>query len=114
SGLYAMLSLSVSERTREIGIRVALGAPRAALLLTVLRRSLLQIGLGALIGLPFAARFVFDLTSTPAGGGSVLRAVAVALGLAMGIVVLVGLTSCLVPTRRILAIQASETMRADS
>lgn len=114
SGLYAMLSLSVSERTREIGIRVALGAPRAALLVTVLRRSLLQVGLGALIGLPLAARFVFDLTSTPTGGGSVLRAVVVALGLALGIVLLVGLTSCLVPTRRILAIEASEAMRADS
>jgi putative ABC transport system permease protein len=113
SGLYAMLSLSVTERTREIGIRAALGASRRALLMTILKRSLVQIGLGAVIGLPIAARSVFDLTGTPAGGGSVAQSMALALGLSAGIVLLVGLSSCLVPTRRILAIEASEAMHAD-
>jgi predicted permease len=113
SGLYAMLSLSVSERTREIGIRAALGASRRRLLLTILKRSLVQIGLGAVIGLPIAARSVFELTGTPDGGGSVAQSMAVALGLSTGIVLLVGLSSCLVPTRRILAIEASEAMHAD-
>lgn len=113
SGLYAMLSLSVSERTREIGIRAALGATRRALIITILKRSLVQIVLGAVIGLPVAARFVFELTGTPGGVGSAAQSMAVALGLSTGIVVLVGLTSCLVPTRRILAIQASEAMHAE-
>jgi putative ABC transport system permease protein len=113
SGLYAMLSLSVSERTREIGIRSALGASRRALLMTILKRSLVQIGLGAAIGLPIAARSVFELTGTPGGGGSVAQSMVVALGLSAGIVLAVGLGSCLVPTRRILAIQASEAMHAD-
>ena len=113
SGLYAMLSLSVSERTREIGIRAALGATRRGLLLTILKRSLVQIGLGAVIGVPIAARSVFELTGTPDGGGSVLRSMAVGLGLSAGIVLLVGLSSCLVPTRRILKIEASEAMRAE-
>lgn len=113
SGLYAMLSLSVSERTREIGIRAALGASRRALLMTILKRSLVQIGLGAAIGLPIAVRFVFELTGTPDGGGSVAQSMAIALGLATGIVLAVGLGACLVPTRRILSIQASEAMRAD-
>jgi ABC-type antimicrobial peptide transport system permease subunit len=113
SGLYAMLSLSVSERTREIGIRAALGASRRALLGTILRRSLVQIGLGAAIGLPVAARVVFELTGTPGGGGSVVQAMAMALGLSTGIVLLVGLCSCLVPTRRIFAIEASEAMHAE-
>jgi hypothetical protein len=113
SGLYAMLSLSVSERTREIGIRAALGASRRALLMTILKRSLVQIGLGAAIGLPIAVRFVFELTGTPDSGDSVAQSMAVALGLATGIVLAVGLGSCLVPTRRILSIQASEAMRAD-
>lgn len=113
SGLYAMLSLSVSERTREIGIRAALGASRGALLATILRRPLAQIGLGALIGLPLAARFVFELTGPVEGSGSVGRATALALGLASAIVLVVALASCLVPMRRILAIEASEAMRAD-
>jgi putative ABC transport system permease protein len=113
SGLYAMLSLAVSERTREIGIRAALGASRRALLMTILKRSLVQIGLGAAIGLPIAARSVFELTGTPDGGGSVAQSMAVALGLSTGIVLAVALGSCLVPTRRILGIQASEAMHAD-
>jgi predicted permease len=113
SGLYAMLSLSVSERTREIGIRAALGASRRSLLMTILKRSVVQIALGAAVGLPIAARSVFELTGTPDGGGSVARSMAVALGLSTGMVLLVGLSSCLVPTRRILAIEASEAMHAD-
>jgi len=114
SGLYAMLALTVTERTREIGIRSALGASRGALLSAILRRSMVQIGLGALIGLPFAARFVFELTATAEGGGSVMQSTTVALGLSTGIVLLVGLGSCLVPMRRILAVEASEAMRAES
>jgi len=113
SGLYAILSLSVSERTREIGIRAALGASRQGLLLTILRRSLLQIGLGALIGLPLAARAVFELTGTPGGSGSVTQSIVIALGLSMAVVVLVALSSCLAPTRRILSIEASEAMHAE-
>jgi ABC-type antimicrobial peptide transport system permease subunit len=113
SGLYAMLSLSVSERTREIGIRAALGAPRRTLLVAILKRSLVQIALGAVIGLPVAARSVYELTGTPNGTGSVMQSMAVAFGLSTGVVLLVGLGSCLVPTRRILAIQAREAMHAD-
>jgi ABC-type antimicrobial peptide transport system permease subunit len=113
SGLYAMLSLTVSQRTREIGIRAALGAPRRSLLTTILKRSLVQIALGAAIGLPIAARFVFELTGSPDRSGSVSQSMVVALGLSTAIVLAVGLGSCLVPTRRILAVQASEAMHAD-
>ena len=56
---------------------------------------------------------MFELTGTPDGGGSVVGSMAVALGLSAGVVLLVGLSSCLVPTRRILAIEASEAMHAD-
>jgi hypothetical protein len=113
SGLYAMLSLSVSERTREIGIRAALGSSRRALLMTILNRSLTQIALGAAIGLPIAARFVFELTAKPDRAGSVTQSIGLALGLSLGIVIAVGLGSCLVPTWRILAIQAREAMHAE-
>ena len=113
SGLYAMLSLSVSERTREIGIRSALGASRQKLLMTILKRTLVQIGVGAAIGLPIAARSIFELTGSQDGGAGALQSTGVGLGLSAGIVLFVALSSCLVPTRRILAIQATEAMRAD-
>jgi len=114
SGLYAMLSLAVSERTREIGIRSALGASRRSLLLTILKRPLMQMGFGALLGLPLAARFVFELSTTPGGDGSTVGAVGVALALTLGIVLFVALSSCLVPMRRILGIEASVAMRAEN
>ena len=112
SGLYAMLSLSVSERTRELGIRAALGSSRQGLLRTILQRSLIQVALGALIGLPIAARNVFELTSST-GNASLALAMTVGLGLSMGIVLCVGLGACLAPARRILAIEASEAMHAE-
>ncbi|MHB1326651.1 MAG: ABC transporter permease [Gemmatimonadales bacterium] len=113
SGLYAMLSLAVSERTREIGIRSALGAPARSLVMIILRRALIQISLGALLGLPFAARFVFELGEGPDGGASPALSVVWAAGLAGLVVLAVSLISFLVPTRQVLAIGASEAMRAE-
>lgn len=113
SGIYAMLSLSVSERTREIGIRTAIGAPRRALVLTILRRSLAQIGAGALLGVPVAAFVIHQLTEGPAGGPTAGASVLVAVALAVSLVLVVGVVSCAAPTRRILAVEASEAMRSD-
>jgi predicted permease len=112
SGLYAMLSLSVSERTREIGIRTALGAQRHAVVLMILKRSLVQVGIGAILGLPIAARVV-HLTVGSTAGQSPLMSVLMALGLAASLVVIVGVISCTIPTRRVLAVEASEAMRSD-
>lgn len=113
TGLYAMLSLSVLERTREIGIRSALGGGRRTLVLTILRRSLLQIGAGALIGLPVAFRFVNELAEDGEGHTTTLGAGLLAVGVAAGIVLAVGLFACLVPARRVLAIEATQAMKGE-
>jgi predicted permease len=112
SGIYAMLSLSVSERTREIGIRTALGAQRRTVVLMILKRSLVQIGIGAILGLPIAARVV-HLTVGSTAGQSPVMSVLMAVGLAASLVLIVGVISCTIPTRRVLAVEASEAMRSD-
>lgn len=62
-GLYAVLSYIVSERTRELGLRIALGASRSEILGLVLRRALILASLGIGIGVVasiFATRLITD------------------------------------------------------
>jgi predicted permease len=53
-GLYGLLSYEVARRTREIGIRMALGAERVGVLKMVLRETVVLVGTGVGIGLPCA------------------------------------------------------------
>jgi len=62
-GIYGVISYSVSQRTREIGIRLALGAPAANVRALFLRYALTLVGIGAAIGLAAAAGLSRLLTS---------------------------------------------------
>ena len=55
SCLYALMSFTVTERTRETGIRTALGAPRANIVLLVGKRAFLRLSAGVLIGATLTA-----------------------------------------------------------
>jgi ABC-type antimicrobial peptide transport system permease subunit len=57
-GVFGLISLSVSQRTREIGIRMALGATQRRVIWTILRQFVVQIGIGLGIGAVMALAVV--------------------------------------------------------
>ena len=113
SGVYAILSFSVSERRREIGIRTALGATRSTVVLTVLRRSLVQIVIGALLGMPIAARLLYEFGEEVGGEGAPAVPLLAALGFTAGIVAVIGGASCIAPVRRALGVDPNTALRAE-
>jgi macrolide transport system ATP-binding/permease protein len=62
-GLYGVTAYSVARRTREIGVRMALGAGKTRVLMEIVRGALTQTGMGLLIGLPAAALATATLAS---------------------------------------------------
>jgi predicted permease len=110
AGVYAMMALIVTKRTREIGIRIAMGATARRVMQTVLRRAALQIGAGALLGAGLAVlslnlRGVL-VSRLPDGGPWTLPAVLVLLTVA-------GIAATAAPLRRAVRVQPSEAMRVD-
>jgi ABC-type antimicrobial peptide transport system permease subunit len=114
SALYAILSLVVSQRTREIGIRVALGADRWGVARHVATRAIVQIGAGVLLGLPFAGALCYEFLELTGSGRSVPAAVAMASGLGVSVMLLVSLTACTVPTLRALRIAPIDALRKEA
>jgi predicted permease len=109
-GLYGVMSYTVTQQTREIGIRVALGASTSNVVNSVLLRGASLAITGALVGLA-AAGWGTKLIQTQLHGVERLDP----LSFAAGAVVLVGaaLLACVVPARRALAIDPVTAIRAD-
>jgi predicted lysophospholipase L1 biosynthesis ABC-type transport system permease subunit len=115
AGIYAVLSFTVARRTREIGVRVALGASRQRVVLATFRRPLLQVALGIVVGtaIVFSAASLIKYTEFP-GSESDLTLQAMAMILGYGIVMLgVCMLACVVPTRRALNIEPTIALRAE-
>ena len=107
-GLYGVMAFVVTRRTREIGLRMALGAPRSWVLWLVLREVLMLVGAGLTVGVPAAyalSRYVsaqlFGVTPTDLGTCAVAIAI---LGLAAAV-------SAFVPARRASAIDPMTALR---
>jgi predicted permease len=103
TGIHALMSFTVTRRTREIGIRVALGARPGRIVAGIFSRAFLQISAGLLVGSGLAA--LWGLGST--------RQVLLLLA-ADGIMLVVGLVACALPVRRALSIDPTEALRAEA
>jgi len=110
AGIYAIISFTVARRTREIGVRVALGADRARIVAAVLsrmaRRVTIGVGSGGVLGLLLAYGVSEGTLELTAGVGALAACYLVAM-------IAICMAACVVPTRRALAIQPTEALAAE-
>jgi putative ABC transport system permease protein len=109
-GLYAVMSFSVSRRTREVGIRMALGAQGRDVIRMIFGQGALQLGIGMTTGLALAAGIAQVMTVVlfqvkprdPAIFGGVAA-----------VLIAVGLLACLIPARRATLVDPLVALRSD-
>ena len=108
AGIYALMSFTVSQRRKEIGIRAAMGADAHQLLRSIFTKAALQLAAGVAAGIALA--LVVDVASNGEMLGSFGRAL---LPVTAVVMVIVGLFATIGPARRGLRIQPTEALRAE-
>jgi ABC-type antimicrobial peptide transport system permease subunit len=108
AGVYSVMAFTVSRRTREIGIRVAMGAVPRQIIPVILRRPLRQVVLGVLAG----AVLTWVLSTGTLRGGVWVRTALLTAGYSV-LMLGVCLLACIVPTRRVLRVEPTEALRSD-
>jgi len=109
AGVYAVTAFAVAGRTREIGVRVALGAQPLDVLTTVFKRPLVQIALGIGVGAIMAVLILNQGDVSDMRYGDLVRAAIFALS-----TILCCALACIVPTRRALRIQPTEALKDEA
>jgi predicted permease len=104
AGLYALMAVAVARRTREIGIRIALGASPRRVLASVFSRAGRQLGGGIVAGNSLITLFAWraDSLTTELVVSSVITSVIMAV---------VGVLACSAPARRALRVQPTDALR---
>jgi len=108
-GLYGIVAFAVTQRTREIGLRIALGATPVQALMLLLRRAMMNVVIGILLGLPvavlmsYAAARLFGLNAFDP------------VTLVLFPLLLLGITLCaaLAPARRATQVDPAESLRKE-
>jgi predicted permease len=109
-GLYAVIAQSVAQRTREVGIRIALGANRSSVAALVIKQGLLLAAGGISLGLPAAIgfnslvrRYLAGIDGSDPGGLAVISI----------FLVVVMLSACWIPARRASRIDPMQALRSE-
>ena len=107
-GIYGVMAYSVAERTREIGIRMALGAKAGDVFRLVALRSLILFGAGLVLGIAgsialtrYLSSALYEVTATDP----------VTYAAVSAMLALVALVACLVPTRRAVTVNPTVALR---
>jgi putative ABC transport system permease protein len=111
AGLYGVMAVSVGRRTREIGVRRALGAKNRQVLRDVFTRSITQVAVGLIIGLGFGiafAKFLDDSLYEYGGSSSPVVVLSAVL-----VIVLAGIVAVIVPARRALRVDPIQALRSE-
>jgi putative ABC transport system permease protein len=110
SGIYGILANSVAERTREMGVRAALGASRGDLMGLVLRRGIALAGVGVVLGL-FGAALASRAVASLLYGTSSLDPLTYAAVAALLLVIAV--IACVAPASRAARVDPIEALRSE-
>ena len=109
-GVYGVVAYSVSQRTREIGIRLALGAERTDVFRLVVRGGLILIVVGLVVGLVIAVGLSLVLSGLLVGLSPF--DLPVFAGVAVGLTV-VSLLACYLPARRAMSVDPAITLKCE-
>ncbi len=123
-GVYGVISYTVSQQTREIAVRVALGGQPRHVLGQVLRMTLWLVGTGVVVGVGagiatnriVASRVAFRGGAAAIGadsGGGVAPHDPVTIAVAAGLVLFMGVCACVIPAWRALRVQPIAALRED-
>jgi ABC-type antimicrobial peptide transport system permease subunit len=104
AGIYALMSFTVSRRTREIAIRTAVGAGRRQIVGIVFGRAVWQLAIGVMLG---------SLIAVPVLRDGVADEGPWTLVVVSTVLLVAGIAACLVPVRRAFAIEPAMAMRSE-
>jgi ABC-type antimicrobial peptide transport system permease subunit len=117
AGVYAVLSYIVARRTREIGVRVALGSSARRVILSIFRRPLIQVTVGVISGSVLIALAAIVAGNTTQFRGTDIGALTPGeyVLLCVYAILMLGVCTlaCVVPTTRALRVQPTEALRAE-
>jgi putative ABC transport system permease protein len=113
AGIYAITSFTVSRRTREIAVRLALGAQISNIVATVFRRPFFQVAMGVAVGCVMMGSLVaVALRDSDVGVGTVTRHAALLLVYGATMMAVCAL-ACIGPLLRVFRVEPTHVLRDD-